>query len=220
MSREPRAVLALLALAVAGHAIRLLLAPSGAPPGELFASNAAAPDPLQQRAQAARAGRPLRAGEILDVNSAPADELARLPGIGMSLAKRIVAERTAKGPFGGLRELDRVPGVGPALLAKLADRVRFGGVRGKAAVGSRDANPLTHMAYGPEASPGPKSPIDLNLASENELRSLPGIGRVRALAVLAYRREKGPFALVSDLERVPGFTRGLVGRLTPLVTVH
>ena len=63
-------------------------------------------------------------------------------------------------------------------------------------------------------------PLDLNSASEADLTALPGIGRVRALAILAYRRENGPFALVSDLERVPGFRRSLVARLSPLLQVR
>ena len=77
MSREPRMVLALLALAVAGHAARVFLSPRAAPPGELLASSTGSPDPAQQRARAARVARPLRDGEVLDVNTASAEELAR-----------------------------------------------------------------------------------------------------------------------------------------------
>ena len=59
----------------------------------------------------------------------------------------------------------------------------------------------------------------MNSASEMELRALPGIGPVRARALLAYRRDKGPFAAVSELRAVPGFTRSLVKKLEGLVTV-
>jgi len=50
--------------------------------------------------------------------------------------------------------------------------------------------------------------------------ALPGIRPVRAPAILAYRREAGPFAAVSDLERVPGFSHNLAARLAPLLTVR
>lgn len=137
----------------------------------------------------------------------------------MSLAKRIVADRVAHGLFRGLADLDRVPGVGPALLGYLADRVRFGGVGGANPVaGKDDANPRISGIYGGQNEPVSAQPVDLNSASEADLKALPGIGRSRALAILAYRRENGPFAAVSDLGRVPGLSQALVARLAPLLT--
>jgi competence protein ComEA len=47
------------------------------------------------------------------------DELAALPGVGPSLAAAIVADRQAKGSFKTLTELDRVRGVGPAILQQI-----------------------------------------------------------------------------------------------------
>lgn len=62
----------------------------------------------------------------LDVNTAPADELAILPGLGPALAGRIVAHRDAHGPFAGLDALLDVPGIGPATLAGLRPHLRAG----------------------------------------------------------------------------------------------
>jgi competence ComEA-like helix-hairpin-helix protein len=64
------------------------------------------------------------AGETLDLNAAGAAELESLPGIGPALAARIVAWRAAHGRFHSIGDLDSVPGVGPALMARLAPRVR------------------------------------------------------------------------------------------------
>jgi competence ComEA-like helix-hairpin-helix protein len=219
-AKEPRTVLLLLTLAVLGHGARLLLGRSGAPPGEVLTTVSAEPDPALQRARAARAGRPLAQGEVVDLNSAPAEEIARLPRIGMSLAKRIINDRIARGPFRGLADLDRVPGVGPALLRLLKDRAQFGPVRVETAPGTDAANLRTSGAYaaGPERADG--ALVDLNLASEADLLALPGIGPARARAILAYRREAGPFAVVSDLSRVPGFSRSLVARLATYLTVR
>ena len=50
----------------------------------------------------------------LDVNRASADALEALPRIGPSLARRIVEDRDARGPFRDVDDLDRVRGVGPA----------------------------------------------------------------------------------------------------------
>lgn len=60
--------------------------------------------------------------------------------------------------------------------------------------------------------------IDINVASEQELQRLPGIGAVRAAAIVAYRESHGPFRQVSDLARVHGIgkatLRGLDGYIT------
>ena len=218
MSREARSVLLLLGLAVAGHGARWLLQRPASPPGELLATPPASEDPSRQRARSERLARPLGRGEQVDLNYAPAEEIARLPRIGMSLAKRIVADRVAHGLFRGLADLDRVPGVGPALLGTLADRVRFGGVgAANPAAGEDAANPRISGIYGGPREPVSDRPVDLNSASEADLKALPGIGRARALAILAYRRENGPFAAVSDLGRVPGFSQALVARLAPFL---
>lgn len=57
---------------------------------------------------------------LVDVNRADWPELAQLPGIGESLAKRIVASRREVGPFREPDDLLRVRGIGP----KTLDRVR------------------------------------------------------------------------------------------------
>ncbi len=214
--QEKRAVLLLLGLAVAGQGARLLFHRSQGPPGQLLAT--ATPNDLiaSHRARAARIGKPLRPGETVDVNTAPPEEIARLPGVGMSLAKRIVARRNDSGPYHALADMDRVPGVGPAMLERIADWVGFGGVRGvRPRPSVQDVSGATTSGYEDKTRQ-----TDLNSATLADLVALPGIGGVRARAVLAYRREKGPFAAVSDLRGVPGFSQALIKRLEPLVRVR
>ena len=55
----------------------------------------------------------------VDLDQAGVDELAALPGVGPSLAAAIVADRQAKGAFKTLTQLDRVRGVGPAILQEI-----------------------------------------------------------------------------------------------------
>lgn len=62
----------------------------------------------------------------IDVNRAPPEEIAALPGVGPLLALRIDRERRGGGPFRSLGDLQRVPGIGPAVAARLAPHVRFG----------------------------------------------------------------------------------------------
>ena len=59
----------------------------------------------------------------LDLNTATAEELTALPGIGEELARRIVKYRTENGPFEKIEEIMEVSGIGEAKLAGLEGRV-------------------------------------------------------------------------------------------------
>ena len=60
-------------------------------------------------------------GEVIDLNRADVYDLSRLPGIGEKRAQAIVADREKNGPFQSVADLDRVEGIGPGILAGLAD---------------------------------------------------------------------------------------------------
>ena len=68
----------------------------------------------------------LEAARRVDINTADVAELERLPGVGPALAARIVADRQAHGPFGSLEELSRVPGIGPKTSEALQTYVAIG----------------------------------------------------------------------------------------------
>jgi competence ComEA-like helix-hairpin-helix protein len=55
----------------------------------------------------------------ININTATAAELELLPGIGPALAARIVEDRERKGLFKSVDNLDRVKGIGPETLRKL-----------------------------------------------------------------------------------------------------
>lgn len=62
---------------------------------------------------------------LVALNSATADELATLPGIGPVTAQAIVDYREQNGPFTDLAALDAVSGIGPRTLEALAELVIF-----------------------------------------------------------------------------------------------
>ncbi len=57
--------------------------------------------------------------DLVDINSASAEQLAALEGVGPALAERIVADRAAAGPYARVDDLVRVQGIEPALLERL-----------------------------------------------------------------------------------------------------
>ncbi|NLM45994.1 MAG: ComEA family DNA-binding protein [Firmicutes bacterium] len=72
---------------------------------------------LGQEAPAAAAG-----GKI-NINTATAEELDRLPGIGPAKAAAIVAYREKNGPFQALEDLVNVSGIGPSTVETLREHV-------------------------------------------------------------------------------------------------
>ena len=73
--------------------------------------------------EAASWDRRLAAARQIDVNAADAAELERLPGVGPTLAQRIVEERAAHGRFDSAEELSRVRGIGRKTVDALAGYV-------------------------------------------------------------------------------------------------
>lgn len=61
---------------------------------------------------------------LVNINSATAEELDRLPGVGPVLAQRIIAFRQSKGRFRSIEEIKKVPGVGAATFADLKTLIR------------------------------------------------------------------------------------------------
>lgn len=59
----------------------------------------------------------------VNINTADADELQELPGIGQVLARRIIEERERNGAFRIPEDILRVSGIGPVTLNKMLDYI-------------------------------------------------------------------------------------------------
>jgi len=60
-----------------------------------------------------------------------------------------------------------------------------------------------------------QSPLDLNQATTEQLEALPGIGPVRAEAIVRYREARGPFRRVEDLKQIAGIGEKTLEGLRP-----
>lgn len=212
---ERRALLLLLSVGLVGQAARWWLARPGEAPGEIqLLADLPPRSPAAHRDSILTLSRPLGPDERIDADRAGAEELARLPRVGLALAKRIVADREAHGPFGGPQGLDRVPGVGPGLLSALGPHLAFSGPSTPPPV-----QPITPTRPAAPAQAAGLGRVDLNSADVASLDSLPGVGPSRAQAIVRYREANGPFHAVQELARVHGFGPAAMGRLQGRVTV-
>jgi len=105
------------------------------------------------------------------------------------------------------------PGYYPAGDATTLDEIirAAGGIRGDAAL-----NEVT-ISVSPAAAPSQR--VDINRAETWLLQALPGIGEVRAQAIVDYRETHGPFANPRAILEVPGISLGIYEGLREYVSV-
>ncbi|MGN7780932.1 helix-hairpin-helix domain-containing protein [Mycolicibacterium sp. 22603] len=99
-----------------------LAAPPGSP-SPMGSSVKSAAEPSGQPGPASTAATTGSAGSRVNLNTATAEDLDALPGVGPVTAAAIIAWRDANGPFGSVDQLGEVDGIGPARLDKLRDLV-------------------------------------------------------------------------------------------------
>jgi competence protein ComEA len=64
--------------------------------------------------------------ELIDINTASAEELDSLPGIGPTLALRIIEYREQNGPFITIEDIIDVPGIGAGNFERFKDLITVG----------------------------------------------------------------------------------------------
>lgn len=172
-----------------------------------------------------RALTPLADGERIDPNTAPEEELRRLPGIGPTRARAILEQR-AVAKFRRRADLLRVSGIGAATLARLASHLAL---PDDASVADRQAavGSAGRLAASRPSSPacavgefGSSSRVDLNRADSATLVSLPAIGPARAMQIVRSRAMRGRFETVGELLEIPGIGLRTLERLRARVCVR
>ena len=61
--------------------------------------------------------------------------------------------------------------------------------------------------------------VNINTASKEELMTLPGIGETKALAILAYRQEHGPFSELEELKKVEGIKEAVFAKIKVYIEI-
>ncbi len=143
------------------------------------------------------APQPVTKSNLIDLNTATAEQLQELPGIGAAYVKKIVAAR----PYKSVNELAKA-GVPAATINKISALVTVGGAK------------TPYNVAKPIAPDSASSLVDLNSAPEATLEELPGIGAAYSKKIIAGR----PYNSVDDLTKA-GVPAATVAKIRSLVTV-
>jgi uncharacterized protein len=128
-------------------------------------------------------------GVGVDLNTASAPLLARVSGIGESLAQNIITHRDAHGRFASRQSLKEVPRLGPKAFEQCAGFLRING----------GDDPLDASGVHPESYPVVRRIIE---ATKNDIKLLIGNAPVlRGLAAKSFVDEKFGLPTVTDILR-------------------
>ncbi|MGC2062588.1 MAG: helix-hairpin-helix domain-containing protein [Thermodesulfovibrionales bacterium] len=174
---------------------------------------------------------------LVDINTASQKDLEVIKGIGPATAKKIIENR----PYKSVDELSKAGisakkidalkpfvSVGPAAAAPQPPKAATKPAQAPAAA----ATPAVPAAPAPaKVAPAPKSPsavekqatsklapgekVNINTASKEKLEALPGIGPVKAQAIIDGR----PFSSPEDIMKVKGIKEGGFSKIKDIITV-
>lgn len=182
----------------------------------LVALGAAAPGLAAEKAQAP-----------VDLNTASQKDLEALPGVGAATAKKIVAARPIKAvddlvkagvPAKTVEKIKPLVTVGAAPAPAAAPAAPAAPAPASAAPATKAAVPATKAAAPAKAAPAPKlapgQKVNLNTGTLAELDALPGIGPVKAKAIVDGR----PYQKIEDVMKVKGIKQGEFAKIKDLIS--
>ncbi len=150
----------------------------------------------------------------IDLNTATAEELEELPGVGAATSKKIIENR----PYKSVGELSKA-GLSAGKIAKLESHVTLAG--SKSAIVKemeKPTSPTVERTAKPQAGAkesgtpdgthtAVSGKVNLNTATEKELEELPGVGPVTAKKIIAGR----PYTKMEDLTKA-GLTEKTIAK--------
>lgn len=179
------------------------------------------------------------AQKLIDLNTASDKELESIKGVGPAIAKKIVAGR----PYKSVDELSKaglsakqvdaikpfvtVGSAAPAPAAPAKEAPAKAATTMAPAKPAAEATPAKEMKAEKATKPAEKAApsaiklapgqkVNINTATKEQLDALPGIGPVKAQAIIHAR----PFKKLEDIMKVKGIKQGEFNKIKDLITLE
>ena len=172
----------------------------------------------------------------VDLNSASQKEIETIKGVGPATAKKIVESR----PYASVDELSKA-GLSPKMIEKIKPFVTVGKTAPAAPAAPAKVTPATPATQkAPPVAPAKTAPqkaapapdaaakkpaaaaklapgemVNINTATKEQLEKLPGIGGVKAQAIIDGR----PYQAKEDIMKVKGIKQGTFDKIKDVITV-
>lgn len=164
---------------------------------------------------------------LVDLNTADQKALEALPGVGPKTAKEIIKGR----PYKTVDDLGKVKGMSKGKIEVLKDMVTLGAPKvtqpsvpsaaptvtvpapAKTVPAAKLPSGVEKQSVPMKLTPGAK--VNINTASKEQLEALPGIGPVKAQAIIDGR----PYNAPEDVMKVKGIKQGIFNKIKDLITV-
>lgn len=160
----------------------------------------------------------------LDINSASADELTKLKGIGEVLAQEIISYRESSGGFRNIEEIMNVKGIGEGIFNDIRDHIYVTDpVYDKPEeFSTSEDTPEDVQQETEEHAPTLEelSPIKINTAERDVLLLLPHVDEDIADRIIDFRERAGGFKSEYELLLIDGLSRSEVSEIMDHITVE
>jgi competence protein ComEA len=132
----------------------------------------------------------------ININEASEDELLLLPGVTRQTAQNILQYRHMNDGFKEIKEISQVSGISSDVYQRIYCDISIDSL-------SNQSHKL----------------ININLASYNELCSIPGLTPALVSKILRHREAKGLFSFIEDLLKIKGINYTILATIRPHVIV-